>query len=233
MRMGPKPSRCRRGGLFARKAMMKDKGNRNGFSMIEVLVASSILIVIVMMLAMLFQQTSVAWRTGLIRSRGYAQLRSYVGTIQRDATAAIDARNLPAKLLESNGKQSFTSGKISFYTLSGDENERSLNYITHDLSGTREHKVLALDGNGKWDTVSSSDVLKFLSDSNSDDPDIDPKNFKFMWGPDDAGLSDEFPLCIRVDAQVTQKGKLYQVGAASAGPDKIWGTKDDIRTWVE
>lgn len=232
MRMGPKPSRCRRGGVFARKAMMKDKGNRNGFSMIEVLVASSILIVIVMMLAMLFQQTSVAWRTGLIRSRGYAQLRSYVGTIQRDATAAIDARNLPAKLLESNGKQSFTSGKISFYTLSGDENERSLNYITHDLSGTREHKVLALDGNGKWDTVSSSDVLKFLSDSNSDDPDINPLRFEFKWEKN-GSYSDELPLYIKVDAQVTQKGKLYQVGAASAGPDKIWGTKDDIRTWVE
>jgi type II secretory pathway component PulJ len=212
--------------------MMKDKGNRNGFSMIEVLVASSILIVIVMMLAMLFQQTSVAWRTGLIRSRGYAQLRSYVGTIQRDATAAIDARNLPAKLLESNGKQSFTSGKISFYTLSGDENDRSLNYITHDLSGTREHKVLALDGNGKWDTVSSSDVLKFLSDSNSDDPDINPLRFEFKWEKN-GSYSDELPLYIKVDAQVTQKGKLYQVGAASAGPDKIWGTKDDIRTWVE
>lgn len=232
MRMAPNPSRSQRGGVFARKAMMKDKGNRSGFSMIEVLVASSILIVIVMMLAMLFQQTSVAWRTGLIRARGYAQLRSYVGTIQRDATAAIDARNLPAKLLESNGKQSFTSGKISFYTLSGDENKRSLNFITHDLSGTREHKVLALDGNGKWDTVSSSDVLKFLSDSNSDDPDINPLRFEFKWEKS-GSYSDELPLYIKVDAQVTQKGKLYQVGAASAGPDKVWGTKDDIRTWVE
>lgn len=207
-------------------------GRKNGFSMIEVLVATSILIVIVMMLAMLFQQTSVAWRTGLIRARGYAQLRSYVGAIQRDASAAIDAKNLPLQLLSANGKQSFTSGKISFYTLSGDEDKRSLNFITHDLSGKREQWVLAFDRDGEWDSVSSSDVLKFLSEGGADDPDINPLRFEFKW--DRSGTyADELPLYIKVDAQVTQKGKLYQVGAASAGPDKIWGTKDDIRTWVE
>lgn len=211
---------------------MKEQGYRNGFSMIEVLVATSILIVIVMMLAMLFQQTSVAWRTGLIRARGYAQLRSYIGAIQRDATASIDAKNLPPSLLQSNGEQNFGSGKISFYTLTGDEGKRSLNFITHDLSGAREQWVLALTGNGQWEKVSSSDVLKFISESGSDDPDINPLRFEFKWGKSGT-YADELPLYIRVDAQVVQRGKLYQVGAASAGPDKTWGTKDDIRTWVE
>ena len=37
------------------------------------MVAATILVVIVMMLGMLFQQTSVAWRTGLMRSDGYMQ----------------------------------------------------------------------------------------------------------------------------------------------------------------
>jgi hypothetical protein len=38
--------------------------------MIEVMVAATILVVIVMMLGMLFQQTSVAWRTGADAQRG-------------------------------------------------------------------------------------------------------------------------------------------------------------------
>ena len=78
---------------------MKTNVTRSGFSMIEVLVASTILTVIVMMLAMLFQQTSVAWRTGLMRASGFMQLRSYIGAIQRDASAAIDAKNIPSALL--------------------------------------------------------------------------------------------------------------------------------------
>jgi type II secretory pathway component PulJ len=63
--------------------------------MIEVLVASTILIVLVMLLAMLFQQTSLAWRTGVKRADGYLQIRALVGAIQRDASQAIDIETLP------------------------------------------------------------------------------------------------------------------------------------------
>ena len=27
------------------------------------------------------------------------------------------------------------------------------------------------------------------------------------------------------------RGRTLEIGAASAGPDKTWGTKDDIQTW--
>jgi len=220
---------------------MKMNGNRKGFSMVEVLVASTILIVIVMMMAMLFQQTSVAWRTGLMRARGYMQLRSYIGAVQRDASTAIDAKNLPKRILDGKSEQTFSDSRISFYTLSGKDDERTLKFITHDTSGKRTESVLSLNGNGQWEPESSSEVLKFLTESGANDPEVNPQRFGFKWtdgpeyGPDGKSIPNlnRFPLYITLDAEIVQKGKLYGVGAASAGPDMKWDTKDDIRTWVE
>ena len=209
--------------------------------MVEVLVASTILIVIVMMMAMLFQQTSDAWRTGLMRANGYMQLRSYIGAIQRDASRAIDAKNLPADILSQHGKQAFDSKSMSFYALAGDMDNRSLKYITHDTSGRRTESVLSLDGNGRWEPETSSQILNFLSTgkSSGDDPTISAGNFQYQWSNgterDNSGatvaLENRLPLYIRLDAEIVQRGKLYSVGAASAGPDGQWNTKDDIKTW--
>ena len=41
------------------------------------------------------------------------------------------------------------------------------------------------------------------------------------------------PLFVILKADIELAGFSYDIGAASAGPDKTWGTKDDIRTWVE
>jgi len=227
---------------------MKTNKNRDGFSMVEVLVASTILIVIVMMMAMLFQQTSVAWRTGLIRANGFMQLRSYIGAIQRDASAAIDAKNLPEELRYSDEKQSFQPGEISFYTLTGKEDERTLKFITHDTSGKRTERVMELSGAGQaanwaWKEKAPSQILNFLSkgSSSGDDPTISPSQFDFKWASgterDNQGQTvnnnNRLPLYISVGAEIVQRGTLYSVGAASAGPDMKWDTQDDIRTWVK
>ena len=215
---------------------MKAKGIKNGFSMIEVLVATSILIVIVMMLAMLFQQTSVAWRTGLLRAQGFMQLRSYIGAIQRDVAGAIDARNIPEALLYSKDApiQDFQGDPIRFYTLTGDETARSLSYIEYSEGGVRmQWDLLPAHGKPTWQPRkgSGADVSKSSAGS-EDDGVVAPQGFVPVF-LEKSPASDAFPLYIKVKAKITQKGKLYQVGAASAGPDKTWDTKDDIRTWVE
>ncbi len=222
---------------------MKTNATRNGFSMIEVLVASAILTVIVMMLAMLFQQTSVAWRTGLMRANGFMQLRSYIGAIQRDASAAIDAKNIPDKLLYNGKKQSFTASEISFYTLTGTDTNRSLKYVTHLNTGEREQYKLVYSGT-TWSWEKDGDrtsLLKFLENGSEDDATIDPQKFKFKFSDgterDNRGAvvadRNRLPLYIMIEARITQEGKLYEVGASSDGPDKKPDTDDDIRTWVE
>jgi type II secretory pathway pseudopilin PulG len=219
------------------------KTNRQGFSMIEVLVASTILIMIVMMLGSLFQQTSTAWRVGLMRTGGYGQLRSYVGTIQRDASAMVNANLLPKILLKENKDQSFESGKISFYTITGSDNARSLNYITHNTSGKRTQRTLKLGGqtagsDPKWEDEETTEILQFLP--GQDNP-VAPQGFDFKWpveteyDRDGNAVSGDkrFPLYLTIGTKISPQGHLYDVGAESAGPDKKWDTKDDIRTFIK
>ena len=215
---------------------------RAGFSMIEVLVASTILVVIVMMLAMLFQQTSLAWRTGVKRASGYMQLRSVLGAIQRDASAAVDegaisVKNASGGYRFGNG-QNF-SGSLQFYTLTGSGYEdpntkkkpyRALKYITYNTAGKRTELLMKGDGTG--DPRPSSEVLNFVKPSNNNNsPTITISGFE----PKYAGAAIGLPLYFTVKAQVTTKGYALDIGAASAGPDGEFGTsagdpkvKDDI-----
>lgn len=234
---------------------MKNR-NRHGFSMIEVMVAATILVVIVMMLGMLFQQTSVAWRTGLMRSDGYMQLRAFIGALQRDASAMIDANQIPQSLLCNNQKQKFESGEIRFYTMTGTlrtkpngslEDFRALNFITYQIGGKRTQR--RLEPNGTWSEEESSNVLSPPNiGANPDKPQVAAKGFSFAFQSgteyDIAGNvvpnASRYPLFLTVESDVTQKGRLYDVGAECSGPDKKFGTgpsdaagKDDIRTWAQ
>ncbi len=224
--------------------------------MIEVMVAATILVVIVMMLGMLFQQTSVAWRTGLMRSDGYMQLRAFIGAIQRDASAMIDANQIPQSLLCNNQKQRFESDEIRFYTMTGTlrtksdgslENFRALNFITYQIGGRRTQRRLEPDGT--WSEEESSNVLTLPNiGENPDKPQVRATHFDIAYQQgtehDIAGNvipnANRYPLFLTVESDVTQKGRLYDVGAECSGPDKKFGTgpsdaagKDDIRTWVQ
>lgn len=221
---------------------MRTNGNRNGFSMIEVLVASAILVVIVMMLAMLFQQTSLSWRTGVKRADAYMQVRSGIGAIQRDASAAVDARAIP-QVLRSRlaGSQQFASG-LRFFTLSGDGFEdgnnngsmdaselpyRALSYITYDMNGKRTETLLR--GDGSVLNMPQANVLNFIKNQTSANK---PTTVITKIEPEYGANSPQgLPLYVKIRARVEYAGNSLEIGAASAGPDKTWGTKDDINTW--
>ena len=216
-----------------------NEGNRKraGFSMIEMLVASTILVVIVMLLGMLFQQTSLAWRTGVRRADSFMQVRSLVGSIQHDASAAIDARTVPEELKSTLGgkPQKFDGWPLQFYTLSGSgfKNNnpggvplRALSYITYSQEGKRTETVLCGDGNP--DDPKASDVKKIVANKTSLATTLNDVRPEFGALP-----TEGLPLFLTFTVEVEIAGKSYDIGAASAGPDKVWGTKDDIRTWVE
>jgi prepilin-type N-terminal cleavage/methylation domain-containing protein len=216
---------------------MKTNGSRNGFSMVEVLVASTILVVIVMMLAMLFQQTSLAWRTGVRRADGFLQIRSAIGAVQRDASAAIDERTLPKDLRSQFGQQSFNSSQLRFFTLSGGTGEmpdspskvfRALTYVTYGTDGTRVETKL--QGDGSPGIQQRGNVLNVANRAGSKNrPQVGNLRFNAKAGSDPNGL----PLYVTIEADVTTTGYGLDIGAGSAGPDKTWDTKDDIKTWLE
>ncbi len=201
--------------------------------MIEVLVASTILTVIVMMLGMLFQSTSLAWRTGVQRADSFMQVRGFFGAIQRDLSAAIDGRDLPATLTSGRSQQ-FSSSSLKFFTLTGkgfddsDNPYRSLTYITYDTSGNRTEQKLKASGG--WDTEVKYNVMTSADRSiNLNKPKF--KEVKFIVDKTD---STGFPLFVNIKASVQSSGYTLDIGAASAGPDRNWeNTKDNITTWTE
>ena len=224
----------------------QEKRDRAGFSMIEVLVASTILVVIVMMLGMLFQQTSLAWRTGVRRADSFRQVRSLVGAIQRDASAAVDAREIPATLKSAVGgsDQKLKAWPLQFYTLTGkgfvEDNPsklvlRALSYITYEDNGLRKETVLGADGNGhnpnkEGASVSSSKLKQILKTDDEQTTTLSDLKAVFL---DDDTEKKGLPLFLTFTVKVKLSKNSYEIGAASAGPDKVWGTKDDIRTWLE
>lgn len=218
---------------------MKTNGSVNqkkraGFSMIEVLVASTILMVIVMLLAMLFQQTSLAWRTGVRRANSFMQVRALIGAIQRDASAAVDEQGIDPSLRGSRTSQ-FSGSSLSFFTLTGSGfNEsgglpyRALRYITYNGNGQRTEDALSADGS--WNTIRSTQI-KDLLESEGDSASSRTTLSSFTPAGDQG--AGRLPLFVTFTANVTLKGNSFDIGAASAGPDGKWNTKDDIRTWVE
>jgi len=212
----------------------------SGFSMIEVLVASTILVMIVMMLGMLFQQTSQAWRTGRQRADVYLQVRALFGAVQRDASAAVDEKTIPVEL-RTLGAQAF-SGSLKFYTLTGTGYKgdadpqggtprRSLTFVTYDGSGRRTETWAGDESRSTPIIGSSVDKAKVGSITYT----------ASRLGPNGTPASgSEFPAVITLSASVEAAGKSLDIGAASGGPDGILGSspdvpqaKDDIKTWAD
>lgn len=222
------------------------KRNNGGFSMIEVLVASTIMLMMVMMLGMLFQQTSQAWQTGKQRANAYQQVRSFFGAIQQDASSAINTNSLPGV---PNKPQTF-DGSLAFFTLTGTGLKggtvarRSLKYVTYK-GATRTVATYLANPSGGYTAGDSSTTQFDNSDPNGATIEVgDMKAYAF----DTDGKTENFnpsthsfPAYVTVQASVSPNAvKSYNVGAASGGPDKTMGKsptdirgRDDIKTWAE
>lgn len=65
---------------------------RTGFTLIEVLVATAVMAIMVVMIGGLFQQASSSWDAGYVRAEGGMAVRAVVGALTRDAATAVDGR---------------------------------------------------------------------------------------------------------------------------------------------
>ena len=63
-----------------------------GFTLIEVLVATAVMAIMVLMLGGVFQQASSSWDSGYARAEGGMAVRAVVGALTRDAATAVDGR---------------------------------------------------------------------------------------------------------------------------------------------
>ncbi len=126
-----------------RSSVFRLQSGKRGFTLIELLVAMAILMIIVLMLANLFQQSTRAWSTGLHETTLGVEARAVINMIQRDLSMALP--DTDATPIEVGGSS------VSFYLLNEEgEPER----ITYSGGGSS----ISRNGSELVDNVESFEV---------------------------------------------------------------------------
>ena len=223
---------------------------KRGFSLLEVLVAMTILSVIVLIVANIFQQTGLAWSLGLRRASEQSMVRAVAGAVTRDLSMMVDPAHfvisaeqggdgggtvsssaLSAGEITGSAK---TSGGLAFWILrpvddvanSRLENvERELVFVTYSGSGSSVKRTEEVVGGGQ----SALDPTSFDLGNGS-------VRFETISGVDFDGYTSVYKdggLKIVIKPATPATINDYEIAVGSCGPDGKWDTEDDIRSWVE
>ncbi len=214
---------------------------RQGFSLIEVMVAMTILSIIVLIVAGIFQQTGLAWSIGLKRADAQSVTRALVGTLGRDLAMMVDPNNFG--ILDANHELQATEsyddtnlgGNLTFYILrptqdakalilnSGDVNKRELVKVSYSGGSTVTRTAEPVEG-GATERTSYR-----LSDGSVTFRAVKPGND----ASEESSAYDAAAIEIKIRPQQPPTINDYEIAAGSCGPDGKWGTEDDIRSWPE
>ncbi len=199
--------------------------SRSGFSLIEILIATSILLVIVVLASLVFQQMTGAYQTGERKMDSQVVLRNVIGSITRDLALAVDSSTYTG--LDVNKISDGTS--IKFLALTGspglddDDNAvRTAQVITYTWSGAvvtrKEQSTTCVEGN--WRTVGGERTAKLNDAQNSPIAD-----FEFIVDGDDL-----LPDRVYIRAEIATDDHITSVGAGSSGRNgefETGGAKSD------
>ncbi len=209
-------------------------GKRSGFSLIEVLVATALLVIIVGMVGFVFRQSSMSWNSGIHSAEGSMMVRSVIGALERDLRSAVDAR-------EFGLNQTFSGSDLEFIALvppeqnkgDSEKEERAIMKVRYS-GGTRvERKAWRLHANGdkSWTTSGSAETTTLLEPVGSDDPSYGKSSPSVSVSfSSSEGSSSTFPRYVTITAELTNKESFSGLEVRSTGPDRKANTKDDIVT---
>lgn len=222
--------------------------SRGGFSLIEILVAMSILVVIVLIVGGLFQQTSLAWTLGMQRATEQSNVRAVAGALGRDLASMVDPGNLTIYPSKSGGDQagalkagklkeavSVSEGELAFWALRAPDL-----FAKEDDSVTRELIFIKYSvGNEVTRTVSAygtSDSLEEISNAKFNLGDNGSISFhEIKEGYADFASPYGETAGVRIEVTPTKPSTItgYEIYVGSCGPDGIKGNEDDIYPWGE
>ena len=191
-----------------------------GFSLIEVLVATALLVMIVGMIGFVFRQSSMSWDSGTRRADGISQIRAVAGAIERDLRLAVDAREF--------GMQNvFRANSLSFVILSDPDpdnpNDRALEKVEYTPGETVTRKASRLTcKNGKWGTDAGKTWT--LLDSNASSGDNPVVKFEPELDDDDP---EGLPVYVTIQADITTTESFSGLEVLSKGPNEK-SAGDDI-----
>jgi prepilin-type N-terminal cleavage/methylation domain-containing protein len=204
-----------------KRVFQKPTVGRAGFSLIEILVATTILLIIVMLMSMVFQQSSGAYQSGTSRVNAQKVLRNIMGVIARDLALAVDSRYYPGL------KNQFDANRVGVVALTGnadDTGRRTPQWIEFSYLGARVsrgcHDLKWDAGGKKWSTTGSAQTSVL-------NPDDELLEFNFVIDPSDDPES-QLPRRVDVYGKLATSGKFSFIRGRSAGKDRAWNTDDDI-----
>ena len=199
---------------------------RTGFSLIEVMVATTVLAIIVLLLGGVFQQASSSWDAGFVRAEGGMAVRAVVGSLARDLSTAVDGRRfgLTAPI------ETITLARLRDGVAPGDGGH-DVQIVQYSASGsTVTRKILKGAGAGE----KTSSVIYSPPENAGGNGAV----FTFSPGPAaDYGRSyedAEFNTVkwtvpsVKVRCKLTREGVFSGLTVRSLGRDSAEGTKDDI-----
>jgi len=108
------------------------KIGQRGFTLLEVLVAMSILMMIVMMMATLFSQSTTAWDRGIDSAKLSLKGRAVMRMMQHDLSQAVADGGLGQALECQFGGSSF---EVCTVGQSDDDTDRVIRWVRYELSG--------------------------------------------------------------------------------------------------
>ena len=219
---------------------------KQAFSLIEVLVAMTILSVIVLIVAGIFQQTGLAWSLGLQRAEEQSMIRALAGSLTRDISTMVDPANF---IYGEEASDSFSEDAVldrnsfGFWILKPEmmdlgkndslDSKRELAYVEYRSIGEGVERTITFadEQSNKLDT-SAAIPTKFTLGKQGGSV-----TFEVAEGSDFSGYESSFydhgGIMIRISPAAPMSINDYEIAVGSCGPDGEWGTEDDIRTWVE
>lgn len=197
----------------------RPRDRKEGFTLIEVLVATAVMAIMIVMLGGVFQQASSSWDSGYVRAEGGMAVRAVAGALTRDLATAVDGRrygmSTPLSLSPGENGTGLTFWRLRDGAKDGNDVEK----VTYDSKGDRNGKALFGQNSGAFD----------------------PPSFTYYAGPDttslrsyesdsdfseDNGVVWRIPY-VKVRCELTRRGTFSGLRVRSGGRD---GVKD--RDWA-
>jgi len=194
-----------------------------GFSLIEIMVAMSILVIIVMIMSQLFHQSTIAWDSGMRKAEGNLSARAVVGFMSRELQGGVLlGTNHPGYKGGTSGEIADGADAIKFFTLTGTNStdHRILKRIEYKLVGgkiQRSEQTYSADGSyGTPDPVNP----KFV--------DLIDKVYSLQFEtPDAATYTESMPAWVKIKIGMSRTDDVSGIKCMSAGPDRKFNTTND------